>query len=64
MADVDAVIAALRIALQEAEARTQGWWKVAALNRWINQLPGAWWGRWNQLRCTEISTATYSGWIS
>ena len=48
--DVDAVIAALRIALREAETRTNAiWWKADALNRWIKQLPGAWLGSWNQL---------------
>ena len=49
--DVDAVIAALRIVLKDAEKRsTVTWWKTRTLNRWINQLPGAWLGRWRQLK--------------
>jgi hypothetical protein len=48
--NVDAVIAALRVALNEAEMSNQTWWKVRAANRWINQLPGAWRGRWWHLR--------------
>jgi len=49
--DVDAVIAALRTILEEAEARhAEFWWKTHIVNRWIDQLPGAWWGRWRSLR--------------
>jgi len=48
--NVDAVIAALRVALNEAERSQESWWKVRAANRWINQLPGAWIGRWWQLK--------------
>ena len=49
--DVDAVIAALRIVLRDAETHTsQLWWKTEVVNRWIGQLPGAWWGRWRRLR--------------
>ena len=47
--DVDAVIAALRIVLREAETRTDHYWEIHIVNKWINQLPGAWWGRWGQL---------------
>ena len=51
MADVDAVIAALRVVLQEADARSaELWWKTHIVNRWVDQLPGAWWGKWRQLR--------------
>lgn len=49
--DVDAVIAALRTVLQEAEDREGDyWWNTHIVNRWIDQLPGAWWGRWRRLR--------------
>jgi hypothetical protein len=49
--DVDAVIAALRTLLQEAETRTsESWWHASDVNRWIDQLPGAWRGRWRRLR--------------
>ena len=48
--DVDAVIAALRIVLRDAETHTsQHWWNTEVVNRWIGQLPGAWTGRWNRL---------------
>ena len=50
MNNVDAVIAALRIALQEAEKAGRTDWKAKASNRWINQLPGAWMGRWWHLK--------------
>ena len=49
--DVDAVIAALNIVLHEAETRTTTYqWKTRVLNRWLNQLPGAWAGRWWHLK--------------
>jgi hypothetical protein len=47
---IDGVIAALRVALNEAERSNVYWWKARAANRWINQLPGAWMGRWWHLR--------------
>jgi hypothetical protein len=46
--DIDAVIAALRAVLQEAE-HSSGWLQTKIVNRWIGQLPGAWWGRWRRL---------------
>jgi hypothetical protein len=51
----DAVIAALRVVLHEAEtcanfSRTDFYWKTHIVNKWIYQLPGAWWGRWRELR--------------
>ena len=50
-ASVDAVIAALRVVLQDAEERpTDYHWKTSLVNRWINVLPGAWRGRWWNLR--------------
>ena len=49
--DVDAVIAALRIVLHEAETRTYDtWWKTHVVNRWIDQLPGGWRGKSRNLR--------------
>ncbi len=50
-ADVDAVIAALQTVLHEAEERQRElWWNTHIVNRWIGQLPGAWWGRWRRLK--------------
>jgi len=49
--DVGAVIAALRTILHEAETRVSEYrWKTHVVNRWINQLPGAWRGRWRHLK--------------
>jgi hypothetical protein len=50
VSDVDAVIAALRIVLREAEASTNFYWETHIVNKWIYQLPGARWGRWRELR--------------
>jgi hypothetical protein len=51
MADrVDAAIAALQVALKEAENSRDLFWKARRANCWINQLPGAWWGRWRHLK--------------
>ena len=49
--DVHAVIAALRMVLQDAEARRVAGASAPAtdVNRWIAQLPGAWMGRWRHL---------------
>ncbi len=47
---VDAVIAALRVALSEAESSDETWWKVGDANRWIRQLPGTGIGRWRHLK--------------
>ena len=49
-ADVEAVIAALRVALDEAQNSDDTYWKSEAANRWIGQLPGAWSGRWRRLK--------------
>ena len=49
-ADVDAVIAALRVALDEALGSDATFWNVKAANRWVSKLPGFWLGRWRQLR--------------
>jgi hypothetical protein len=48
-ADVDAVIAALRVVLDEAQKSDEPFWKVEATNRWISHLPGSWTGRWRKL---------------
>ncbi len=48
--DIDAVIAALKIELKEAEQGGGAFWKSARCNRWINQLPGAWTRRWKNLK--------------
>jgi hypothetical protein len=49
--DVDAVIAALKVVLQTvADDSSTSQWQVKLVNRWINQLPGARWGRWRQLK--------------
>ena len=47
--DVDAVIAALRAVLRDAEL-TSGTLPTNIINRWIGQLPGAWRGRWRRLK--------------
>jgi len=49
-ADVEAVIAALRVALDEAQKSEEDFWQVSAVNRWIDQLPGIWMGRWRDLK--------------
>jgi hypothetical protein len=46
--NIDAVIAALRAVLHEAE-HSSGWLSTKTVNRWIGQLPGAWRGRWRRL---------------
>lgn len=48
---VDAVIAALQIALEEAERSTAYYWKTRNANRWIDQLPGGFL-RWRHLKLT------------
>ncbi len=48
--NIDAIIAALRVALKEAETGHGFYWEVQAVNRWIDQLPGAWMGRWRHLK--------------
>jgi hypothetical protein len=48
---VDAVIEALKIALEEARKATdEDYWEAENANRWINRLPGAWMGRWKDLK--------------
>jgi len=49
--DVDAVIAALRVVLQEVERREwQERFEVHVVNDWIGQPPGAWWAKWRRLK--------------
>lgn len=48
---IDAVIEALKVALEEARKATgEDYWKVESANRWINRLPGGWRGRWKDLK--------------
>lgn len=47
---VDAVILALRSVLQDAERIQVTYWETRTINRWINQLPGAWTLRWRHLK--------------
>jgi hypothetical protein len=46
----EAVVAALRVALEAAQKSNAVHWRASAANRWIDQLPGAWIGRWRHLR--------------
>lgn len=48
--EIDAVIAALKIELSEAERDSKTFWKTIRCNRWIKQLPGAWTRRWKNLK--------------
>lgn len=48
--EIEAVIAALKIELQQAEKSHDTWWKAERCNRWIKQLPGAWTLQWNNLK--------------
>jgi len=47
---VDAVILALRSVLNDAERSHASLWETRTVNRWINQLPGAWTWRWRHLK--------------
>ena len=49
-ADIEAVVAALRVALDEAQKSEESFWKVSSINRWIDLLPGTWMGRWRDLK--------------
>jgi hypothetical protein len=40
----------LRVALDEAQRSDEDFWQVSAVNRWIDQLPGIWMGRWRDLK--------------
>jgi hypothetical protein len=49
--DLNAVIVALCTVLAEAEERRSTHaWKVHVVNRWIEQLPGAWTQKWRHLK--------------
>lgn len=47
--EIDSVIAALEVELDQAEQDDSVHWKSDRCNRWIMQLPGAWTGRWANL---------------
>ena len=49
-AEIEAVIAALRVTLDAAQKSDEPFWQVAAVNRWVDQLPGGWMGRWRDLK--------------
>jgi hypothetical protein len=55
--EVDAVIAALRVVLHEAETSTNFYWETHIVNKWICQLPGTRWGRWRELRLRPEDSA-------
>ena len=57
MAEEDkAVVNALRTILAEAEAREAQFWRdTHIVNRWIDQPPGAWRGKWRRLRLSPDS---------
>ena len=45
------MIAALKVVLQTvATGSPTSQWQVKLVNQWINQLPGARWGWWRQLK--------------
>lgn len=48
--NIDAVIAALRVVLADAERSRASNLDTKMVNRWISLLPGAWLGRWRHLR--------------
>ncbi|MBY0559667.1 hypothetical protein [Hyphomicrobium sp.] len=47
---VDAVILALQSVLADAERRRDMYWQTRTINRWVNQLPGAWTWKWRHLK--------------
>lgn len=49
-ADIDAVIAALRIALEEAQESGGDDLEGEVCDRWIDQLPDAWAEQWRHLK--------------
>lgn len=55
-ADIEAVVAALRVALDEAQKSEDSFWEVSSVNRWIDMLPGTWMGRWRDLKLKGDST--------
>lgn len=48
--EIDAVMAALEVELQQAEQNASTYWKAERCNRWIKQLPGAWARQWENLK--------------
>ena len=61
--NVDAVIAALRVALDEAQKSHATSWKSQAANRWIKRLPRAWTGKWRHLKLSARSSIDRSEFI-
>jgi len=55
---LDPVIAALRVALHEAEQSDDLCWRVETANRWLRQLPGVWRGKWRRLMLRADSAST------
>ena len=53
--EIDSVIAALEVELDQAEQDDCMYWKSERCNRWIKQLPGAWTGRWANLKVSSDS---------
>jgi hypothetical protein len=54
--EIDAVIAALEVELQEAEQDRAFQWKAERCNRWIKQLPGGWARQWVNLKLQGYSS--------
>ena len=48
--EIEAVIAALKVELQQAEKSKATFWRAERCNRWIKQLPGAWTLKWKNLK--------------
>jgi hypothetical protein len=61
--NVDAVIAALRVALDEAQKSQAVSWKTQAANRWIKRLPRTWTGKWRHLKLPRRASIDRSEFI-
>ena len=59
----EAVVAALRVALYEAEHSEEPQWETRAANRWVDLLPGASLGRWRHLKLADglVSRTKFAG---
>jgi hypothetical protein len=60
---IEAVVAALKVALREAEHGEEVQWEARAANRWIDLLPGAYLGRWRHLKLSDglVSRSRFVG---
>ncbi|MDX2307892.1 MAG: hypothetical protein NW216_06625 [Hyphomicrobium sp.] len=58
--EIDAVIAALKVELQQAEKNTCAFWKYERCNRWIRQLPWVLVNRWSNLELHGYSDGDVS----